>query len=133
MFQTAVQLFQSSELADVFRFTAAPRENWPIEAEAGADLSSADGALLLEEIQRILMLSPSLTQHQFVLLQRIARYGGLTISAVMGSADWDRGSGLRSLVRYAYGWDTALASPVSTMTEGVNPESSAAAPSRTRS
>jgi hypothetical protein len=77
------------------------------------DVAFADGAVLVEEIQRPVGIRSTISQHQFILLQRVAHYGALTIAGVLGDDDdWDSAEWIHPLVRYAYGWETALRSPL---------------------
>ncbi len=113
LFRSAVEVLRSKEVAGLFGLPPAPSGNWPLEGVLGADAAPADGAFLLEEIQRALVLRSTLTQHHFNLLQRVAHYGGLTIAGVLGDArEWNSANWVHALVRDAYGWKTALQSPL---------------------
>ncbi|MBO0698963.1 MAG: hypothetical protein J2P46_11260, partial [Zavarzinella sp.] len=114
VFRGAAELFQNKEVAGRFGVSPAPGGNWPFEVAADADAASADGALLIEEIQQAIGPTtgrPMITQHLYVLLQRVAQYGAQTIAAVLEDGgrgktpDW-----APALVRSAYGWATALQS-----------------------
>jgi hypothetical protein len=112
-FGSAIEVFQNTEVASLFGLPPAPGGNWPLDGALEADVSSADGAFLVEEIQRSLVLPSAITQHQFILLQRIAYYGALTIAGVLeDGAARNEAAWVRALVRYAYGWETALQSPL---------------------
>ncbi|HEX7566925.1 MAG TPA: hypothetical protein VF355_00005 [Anaerolineaceae bacterium] len=117
VFKNAIQVFRDKEVAGLFGLPPAPGGNWPVDGALEADGASADGAFLIEEIQRALGLSyirPTLTQHLFMLLQRIAYYGAMTIAGVLEEpAGWERHEWIPDLVRNAYGWEKALQSSLS--------------------
>ena len=57
----------------------------------------------------IFSLRPPLTQHRFILLQRVAHYGAMTIVGVLEDADkWDSANRLQALAGNAYAWEKAL-------------------------
>ena len=117
VFRSAIEVFRNEAVAGLFGLPPAPGGNWPLDGALGADVASADGAFLIEEIQRVLGLfyiRPTITQHLFVLLQRIAYYGARTIAGVSeDAADWNGSDWFHNLVRNAYGWETALQSALS--------------------
>lgn len=111
--RSAIEVLRNTEVAGLFGLPPAPGGNWPLDGAVEADVAFADGAFLTEEIQRSLGLRCTISQHQFILLQRVAYYGALTIAGVLAdAADWDRTDWVRALVRNAYGWETALQSPL---------------------
>lgn len=107
VFHNAVEVFRSEAVTGAFGLLP-PGRSWPLDT----DSESPDGTVLIEEIQRALGLfhdRPTLTQHVFILLQRVARYGSLTVAGVLDdSSDWDDSDQLHALIRNACGWDTAL-------------------------
>lgn len=112
VFRKAVEVLRNEAVAGVFGLPAAPGGSWPLDGALSAEAAAADGAYLLEEIQRALDLSfirPPLTQQRFVVLQRVAHYGALTIAGALDGGDgWDSLDQGHALVRNAYGWDKAL-------------------------
>lgn len=117
VFQSAIEVLRNKAVAGAFGLPPAPGGNWPLDGALNVDDASTDGAFLIEEIQRASGLSPFrpiLTQHQFILLQRVAYYGALTIAGVLGdAASWNRADSIHALVRNAYGWEKALQSLLS--------------------
>lgn len=112
-FRSAIEVFRNKDVAGAFGLPPAPGDTWPVEPVSEADTASADAVYLIEEIQRSLVLSAAVTAQQFLLLQRVAHYGGLTIAGVLGDpASWKNADWIRTLVRDAHGWESALQSPV---------------------
>jgi len=108
VFRSAVEVLRSEAVARVFGLPPTPGGDWPLAWKPDSGLF--DGAYLIEELQRALKLDrihPAMTQHRFVLLQRVAHYGSLTIRGVLENAD-DNKDALQALVRHAYGWERAL-------------------------
>jgi mersacidin/lichenicidin family type 2 lantibiotic len=113
VFQSAIEVFRNEAMAGVFGLPAAPGGNWPLDGALQADAASSDGAYLIEEMYRALVVpfnnGPTMTQHRFILLQRVAHYGAMTIAAVLDeAAGWDSADRVQALVRNAYGWEKAL-------------------------
>jgi hypothetical protein len=113
VFHGAIEVFRNTEVARLFGLPPAPGGNWPLDGPLEADRASADGAFLIEEIQRLLGIRSALSQHHFILLRRVAYYGALTIAGVLGdTADWKGTDWVGALVGNAYGWESALRSPL---------------------
>ena len=110
VFQSAIELFRQGAVAGLFGLAPAPGGNWPFEGAVGAEAAAT--ASLIEEIQRSLGLSciqPAITQHLFLLLQRIAYYGAMTITGVLeDEVRWQQADWVTALVRNAYGWEQAV-------------------------
>jgi hypothetical protein len=117
VFRSAVEVFQNKAVANAFGLPPAPAGPWPLDGPFEADPAAADGAFLIEEVQRALDFSsvrPPITQHLFGLLQRVAHYGALTIAAALEDpAQWKKDDWVPALVRNAYGWQKALQSLLS--------------------
>jgi hypothetical protein len=113
VFRDAIEVLRNKDVAGAFGLPPAPGGSWPVDTVSAADTASTDAAYLIEEIQRSLVLSAAVTQQQFILLQRVAHYGGLTIAGVLeDTANWESADWIRTLVRDAFGWESALQSPV---------------------
>jgi hypothetical protein len=117
VFRSAIEVFQSREVAGVFGLPPLPGGNWPFSGALNVDDASSDGAFQIEEIQRALGLfdiRQTMTQHLFLLLQRVANYGAMTIAkALEDAAAWNRAGWVPAMVRSAYGWDKASQSALS--------------------
>jgi len=117
VFRSAVEVFQNKAVANAFGLPPAPSGTWPLGGAREADGAAADGAFLIEEIQRVLDSSsvrPPISQHLFSLLQRVAHYGGLTIASVLEDpAQWKKDDWVLALVSNAYGWQKAMQSLLS--------------------
>lgn len=106
LFAKATQVLTCSEIARVFGLPPAPKDAWPLDGAY-----SGEGADLIEEIFRTL-LQPmpifSTTPQKFVVFQRVAHYGSLTLARVLEDVDgWDKTDRIEALIRDAYGWATA--------------------------
>ncbi len=114
VFRSAIEVLRSEAVAGAFGLKPVSGKNWLLNWAAEADAASSDGAFLIEEIQGTLGLfsfRPILTQHQFILMQRVAHYGALTITGVLDdAADWNSAEWVHTLVRNVYGWEIALQS-----------------------
>jgi hypothetical protein len=112
VFQHAIEVFRNKEVAGLFGVPPASGGNWPFDWAVEADAASSDGAFLIEEIQQALgpfAFRPILTQHLFILSQRVAHYGAMTIAGVLGAAaGWNKTEWIGALVRDAYNWEKAL-------------------------
>jgi hypothetical protein len=108
MFQAAVRLLRSPQLAQVFNEDAAPGDPWPL----GGALDAA-GANLVGAIARKLFppLTGQMSSYRFLLLQRVADHGARTVSRVLD------GSSLDAVMEPAYAWCVAAREliPVSTV------------------
>jgi mersacidin/lichenicidin family type 2 lantibiotic len=112
VFRCAIEVLQNEAVAGAFGLPPAAGGNWPLDGALKADVASSDGAYLIEEIQRALDLfyiRPTMTQHRFTVLQRVAHYGAMTIGGVFDeAAGCDSADQVHALVRNAYGWEKAL-------------------------
>jgi mersacidin/lichenicidin family type 2 lantibiotic len=106
IFAKATRVLTCDEVARVFGLLPAPGGAWPLNG-----VYSDDGAYLIEEVFRTL-LQPmpifSTTPQKFVVFQRVAHYGSLTLAGVVDDpAPWDKTDGIEVLIHSAYGWATA--------------------------
>jgi mersacidin/lichenicidin family type 2 lantibiotic len=112
VFRSAIEVLRNESVAHVFGLPAAPGGNWPLDGTLKADNDSVDGAYLIEEIQRALNISsirPPITEHRFMLMQKVAHYGAKTIVGVSeGANKWDSANRLQALAVNAYAWEKAL-------------------------
>jgi mersacidin/lichenicidin family type 2 lantibiotic len=107
IFRSAMEVFRSEAIARTFGLPQASGEDWPF-----GEAFSGDAGYLIEEVCQSLRLwnvGLPMTQRRFLLLQRAARYGALTITGVLDGA-YDRGDGTQSetLIQSAYSWEKAL-------------------------
>lgn len=111
VFRSAVEVLRNEAVAGVFGLPPAPGGDWPLDDPTRTETGSPEAAFLIEALQRTVGSSaqgPLLTQHLFLLLQRLAHYGAMTIGAVLeDSASWNGKDGVQKLARVAYGWDCA--------------------------
>lgn len=111
VFRSAIEVFRNREVTGAFGLQPAPGRSWPFDGALEADGASTDSAFLIEEIQRALGFQPTITESLFIILQRVAYYGAMTIAGVLDDAtDWNTADWVRALVRNAYGWEKALES-----------------------
>jgi hypothetical protein len=118
IFDDAVQVLRDTTVAGRFGRPPAARETWPL-----GGVLDENGSLLIQEIRKVLMqgmMPPTalmpISQNAFTVMQRIASYGGLTITGVLGGsfpADTSesiesRKQRLEPLIGAAYSWKTAL-------------------------
>lgn len=110
VFRSAIEVLRNEAVARVFGLAPVPSANWPFDG--AADAASSDAAYLIEEIQRALTsIQPAmiLKQQRFILLQRAAHYGAMTITGVLDEvAGWESADRGHALVRHAYSWEKAL-------------------------
>ena len=116
MFQAAVKLLRSPQLAQVFNEDAAPGDPWPF----GGAVDAA-GANLVGAIARTLFppLVGRMSSYRFLLFQRLADHGARTLSRVLD------GSALDDVLEPAYAWSVAAREliPVSTVVSAWRRES----------
>jgi mersacidin/lichenicidin family type 2 lantibiotic len=111
VFQSAIEVIRSKEVAGVFGLAPVTEKHWP-SLEAGkenGDLSA--GANLIVEIRRSLGLTsapPIVTPYHFIMLQRIAYYGALTMEGTLNETGSGSDDHTQELARNAYGWEKAL-------------------------
>ncbi len=114
VFLSAIEVLRSEAVAGAFGLKPALGRDWPLNWAVEANAVSSDGALLIEEIQRALVLfsfQPVLSQHLVILMQRVAHYGAMTIASILeNAADWNSAKWVSGLVRNVYGWEIALQS-----------------------
>lgn len=111
VFQSAIEVLRSKEVAGVFGLPAVTGEDWPLEEPGHEDVDSSAGGNLIVEVQRTLgpaSVRPIVTPYRFFMLQRVAYYGALTIVGVLNEAGLSSDSHAQELVRNAYGWEKAL-------------------------
>jgi mersacidin/lichenicidin family type 2 lantibiotic len=107
MFQAAVQVLRSPELARVFN-ESAPAAPWPLDGARDAAGANLVGAIATE-------LFPSMvgrmTAYKFLLLQRVADHGAPTLTRVLD------GSPVDAVMEPAYAWCQAARElmPISTI------------------
>ncbi|WP_373294594.1 mersacidin/lichenicidin family type 2 lantibiotic [Streptomyces albiflavescens] len=107
IFETSVSVLKSPEVAQAFGTRVAPGDEWPL----GGDLN-ATGSHLIEVVTSKLQSAQitavhRISQARFLLLQRIAHYGALTIAAAAGGTV-EEGDGTAHLLNNAYSWARAL-------------------------
>ena len=108
MFQAAVNLLRSPQLAQVFNEDPAPGDPWPF----GGAVDAA-GANLIGTIAKKLFppLGGRMSSYQFLLLQRVADHGARTLSRILDDSPLD------AVMEPAYAWSIAARElvPVSTV------------------
>ena len=114
MFQAAVQLLRSGQLAQIFNETAAPGDPWPFGGGPDAEGANLVGAIAKELFPAII---GRMSSYKFLLLQRVANHGALTLSSVLDGGGGDPRSSLEALMEPAYAWCVAARElvPVSTV------------------
>lgn len=106
IFTQAKTVLSNKEVAGVFGLPPAPVGDWPLSGDF-----SGDGAYLVEEIARALQPETvgSLSERQFIVMQRIADYGKRTIEGVLDdSTGWETESRIDALIQNTYSWMTAI-------------------------
>ena len=105
VFDKSVMVLQDAQVAGVFGAPPPTRDGWPLR-----EVVDDDGARLIEEIHLALNLPINVvSQSQFVIMQRIANQGALTVSGVLQTnLNPDSLAEIDGLIRVAYSWKTAL-------------------------
>jgi hypothetical protein len=105
-FARACAVLANTEVAAVFGLAPAANQGWPLEGTF-----NGDGAYLIEEITRVLQPASigSLSERQFLVLQRVAAYGRSTIAGALdASKGWDKDDRIDAVIQSAYSWMAAL-------------------------
>lgn len=105
VFDHAVSILENNAVAGVFGRPAPSVAGWPL----GASFDET-GARLIEEISMALEIeSGPVSQSRFIVLQRVAHYGALTISGAL-AADIEPSplDSVDPLISVAYSWHTAI-------------------------
>jgi len=108
MFQAAVKLLRSPQLARVFNEDAAPGDPWPFGGAVDAAGANLVGAIAKKLFPPIV---GRVSSYKFLLFQRVADHGARTLSRVLD------GSSLDAVLEPAYAWNVAARElvPVSTV------------------
>jgi hypothetical protein len=110
LFAQSSVVLRDASVTQAFGLPPGP-EGWPLPdrfEEPGAYLSG-DGACLIEEVFRLLQSGAgSVTQQQFLALQRAAVAGGRTIQLILEGQHEAAEDRLREVIGDAYTWATAL-------------------------
>ena len=106
IFEKAVTVLRSPEIARVMGLHPITENGWPLEGEF-----SSSGAKLVEEISRKLsnMSESVLPLDKFLNIQRAAYYGKLAISGVLDMGEIsDNSDNTDKIIEHAYRWTKAL-------------------------
>lgn len=106
IFENAVIVLRSPEIASALGLQTITENEWPLEG-----VFSSKGAKLIEEISKKLSNRPEaiISIEKFLNIQRVAYYGKLTISGVIGtSKSLDNSDNTDKIIEHAYRWSKAL-------------------------
>jgi mersacidin/lichenicidin family type 2 lantibiotic len=106
IFEKAVTVLRSPEIARVIGLRPITEKGWPLEG-----VFSSIGAKLVEEISRKFSNRPEtvLPLDKFLNIQRAAYYGKLTISGVLDTGEiLDNSDNTDKIIGHAYRWTKAL-------------------------
>ena len=113
MFDAATAILRSESLAAIYGQQPAPGAPWPFGAETDRDAAELVDAIATELFPAMI---GRMSQYKFLLLQRTAHHGALTISRVLADHS-HHGASFDALVEAAYSWCLAIRElmPVSTI------------------
>jgi hypothetical protein len=110
LFVQSTAVLRNPGVAQAFGLPEAP-DGWPLPDHFERPLAylSGDGAYLVEEVSRLLQPGVgTVTQQQFLTLQRAAVAGARTLQMVLQGQDNDAEGRVRGVIGQAYAWATAL-------------------------
>lgn len=109
VFSISASILRDEKIAGVFGRPKVNSRRWPLD-----DNFEEQGARLIEEISKTLEISQrTIVQSQFIVMQRIALYGALTINGVVTAKSGGNQGNIDGLIQLAYSWKTALDALVS--------------------
>lgn len=111
VFRSAIEVIRNKEVAAAFGLPPVTEEHWPSLEPGKEDRDSSAGANLIVEVRRSLGLTsarPLVTSYHFLMLQRIAHYGALTMESTLKDAGSRSDNHTQDLARNAYHWEKAL-------------------------